>query len=125
MHFKFFHPSFSSLPSAYIPCLFLLPDFLPILPLFPLFSYSSVLVFVPLTSIVISPTPSSAQAGSIVVKVSGHVQRHSRVGGGARNQLKVIERSRRSYLYDRTSFRSVGEVRGVMSQFQYTTSGNF
>ena len=55
MYFVFFHPSFSSLFSAYIPCLFLLPDFLPLLPLLPLFSYSSVLVFVPLTSIVIPP----------------------------------------------------------------------
>lgn len=99
--------------------LFFLPSFL--LPLLPLFSYFSVPVFVPLTFGVI-PSPSSAQAGCRLVKVSGHVQRHSRVGG-ARNQLKVIEKSKRSYLYDRTSFRSVAEVRGeVMPQFQ---SGNF
>jgi hypothetical protein len=123
MYIVFFHPSLSSLHTAYILYLFLLPNFLPLFPCFlPLFSYSSVLVFVPLTSIVIPQ--SSAQAGSMVVKVSGHVQRHSGVGG-ARNQLKVIERGRRSYWYDRTSFRSEGEVRGVIPHFQYTTSGNF
>jgi hypothetical protein len=37
------------------------------------------------------PFLGTSEAGPGVVKVSGHVQRHSRVGG-ARNQLKVIER---------------------------------
>jgi hypothetical protein len=57
-YFVFFHPSFSSLPTAYILCLFLIPDFVPLLPLLPIFSYSFVIVFVPVTSIMIPPTSS-------------------------------------------------------------------